>query len=260
MKPVGPCLLGFTLLVTPLGLEASPAPLPERPNVLFIAVDDLNDWTGVLGGHPQVQTPHLDRLARRGVTFTRAYTAAPACNPSRVALLTGIRPSTSEIYHNPQPWRPILPDVVTLPQHFMAHGYQVAGAGKIFHGRYPDPASWHEYLERGQDPRPSPGVLQDPRSRAAGIVWGALDVPDSEMDDYRITSWAIEFLKRRHTKAFFLACGLYRPHMPWQVPRRYYDLYPLEESFFPRSRRTTWRTSPLPASRWPAPRGTMPPC
>ena len=112
-----------------------------KPNVLFIAIDDLNDWIGALGGHPQAHTPHLDKLAKRGVLFTRAYCAAPSCNPSRVALMTGILPSTSGVYNNSQPWRDALPKAVTLPQHFTAHGYWSAGSGKIYHGRYPDPAS-----------------------------------------------------------------------------------------------------------------------
>src|SRR4051812_4776429 len=109
------------------------AEAPSRPNVLFIAVDDLNDWTGFLGGHPATRTPNMDRLARRGVAFTRAYCSAPACNPSRTSLMTGVRPSTSGVYHNDQPWRPVLPDAVTLPQHLRAAGYHVVGGGKIFH-------------------------------------------------------------------------------------------------------------------------------
>ena len=125
----------------------------ERPNVLFIAVDDLNDWIGVMGGHPDTVTPNLDRLARRGVLFTNAHCAAPACNPSRVALLTGRRPHNSGVYVNPQPWRPVMPNVSTLPQHFMAHGYHVRGGGKIFHGRYEDRASWHVWLKSGNAPR-----------------------------------------------------------------------------------------------------------
>ena len=123
-----------------------------KPNVLFIAIDDLNDWTGCLGGHPDVKTPNIDRLAQRGVLFTNAFCAAPACNPSRVSLMTGIRPSTSGVYDNFQPMRKseVLKDAVTLPQHFMAHGYHSAGSGKIYHmsivrGIYPDKQSWHEY-------------------------------------------------------------------------------------------------------------------
>ncbi|HUG90253.1 MAG TPA: sulfatase, partial [Planctomycetaceae bacterium] len=200
---------------------------------LMIAVDDLNDWIGCLGGHPDTKTPNIDRLAKRGVLFTRSYCAAPACNPSRAALMTGIRPWTSGVYLNPQPWRPVLPDAVTLTQHFMAHGYEAVGCGKIFHGRYNDPESWHAYGRQTGDPKPMPRVANDPRSRAGGIVWGVLDVPDEEMNDYRVASYAIDYLERSHEKPFFLACGIFRPHMPWQVPRKYYDMYPVDEIAMP---------------------------
>lgn len=212
-------------------LDASAA---ERPNVLFIAVDDLNDWIGCLGGHPQAQTPHIDALAARGVNFTHAYCAAPACNPSRAALLTGIRPSTSGVYHNPQPWRKAMPEAVTLPQHFMQHGYQVVGGGKIFHGRYNDPASWQTYFPQQGDPKPSPAVLQDPHSRAGGIVWGRLEASDQAMGDYKVVSWAIDYLQQEHKQPFFLACGIYRPHMPWQVPVKYYERFPVDRLELPK--------------------------
>jgi len=209
-----------------------------RPNVLFIAVDDLNDWIGCLGGHPDCKSPHIDALAKRGVLFANSHCAAPACNPSRVALLTGLRPSTTGVYINPQPWRPALPDVVTLPQHFMAHGYHVVGCGKIFHGRYHDPASWHEYLSRSRDPVPAPEVLNSPRSHSGGLTrgirWGVLDVDDAAMNDSKMVDWAISYLQRPHDKPFFLACGIFRPHMPWRVPRKYYDMYPPAEIALPK--------------------------
>lgn len=204
----------------------------ERPNVLFIAVDDLNDWIGCLGGHPQCKTPNIDALAARGVLFTKSYCAAPACNPSRAALLSGKRPSTSGVYVNPQPWRESMPDVLTLPQHFQSE-YKVHGGGKIYHGSYKDPKSWHHYENRPGDPKPSKEVLKDPHSKAGGIVFGHLDVDDSEMGDYVIADWAGGFLQKQHEKPFFLACGFYRPHMPWQVPRKYYDMYPLDEIVLP---------------------------
>ena len=109
------------LLFGALTLLAVPA-LSANPNMLFIAIDDLNDWIGALGGHSQAKTPNLDRLAKEATLFTRAYCAAPACNPSRAALMTGILPSTSGVYHNPQPWRKAMPDAVTLPQYFTKHG------------------------------------------------------------------------------------------------------------------------------------------
>jgi arylsulfatase A-like enzyme len=205
----------------------------DRPNVLFIAVDDLNDWVGCLGGHPQTQSPSIDALADRGVLFERSYCAAPACNPSRAALLTGIRPWSSGVYHNPQPWRPAMPDAVTLPQHLMAHGYDAVGCGKIFHGRYDEDESWNAYLHKGGDPKPTQEVLDDPHSRAGGIVFGVLDVDDSAMNDYRMVDYAIDYLQAEHDKPFFLACGIFRPHMPWQVPRSYYETYPLQSIQLP---------------------------
>ena len=205
-----------------------------KPNVLFIAIDDLNDWIGCMGGHPQTQTPNLDRLAKRGVVFTNAYCAAPACNPSRCALLNGIRPHQSGVYLNGQPWRPVLPDSVTLPQHFMAHGYDVRGGGKIFHGRYEDRASWHEWFDSGPTPPLSEKEKKNPHSRAGGIVWGNLhDTPDSEMLDYRMASWAVDYLKQDHDKPFFLAVGFKRPHMPWQAPGKYYDKFPVDQIVLP---------------------------
>lgn len=211
---------------------AQPRP-PGPPNVLFIAVDDLNDWIGPLGGHPDVHTPNLDRLARRGLVFRHAYTASPSCNPSRAALLTGVRPSTSGVYGNRQPWRRALPDAVTLPQHFMRHRYHVAGGGKIYHGRFPDPASWHEYFPQPEDPKPRPEVASSPRSRSGGIVWGELEVAEEQMADHRVASWAADYLRRSPDRPFFLAVGIYRPHMPWSVPRRYYDLYPPDRITLP---------------------------
>jgi len=204
-----------------------------KPNILFIAVDDLNDWVGCLAGHPDVRTPNIDRLAKRGVLFTHAYCSAPACNPSRASLLTGILPSTSGVYHNDQPWRPAMPDVVTIPQHFMAHGYHVVGGGKIFHGAYPDPASWHEYIKQGPDPMPPLRPLNGIRG-AGHFDWGPMDVSDEEMGDTRIVRWATDYLKRRHDRPFFLGCGLFRPHLPWYVPRKYFELYPPEKVTLPK--------------------------
>ncbi|HJN18338.1 MAG TPA: sulfatase-like hydrolase/transferase, partial [Armatimonadota bacterium] len=117
----------------------------ERPNVLFIAVDDQNDWMGCMGGHPDVITPNYDRLASRGVLFTNAHCSAPLCNASRASLMTGLRPSTTGVYDNRQPFREAAPDAVTLSTHFMNHGYVVEGSGKIYHGGFPDPKSWQTY-------------------------------------------------------------------------------------------------------------------
>ncbi len=227
-----------------------------RPNVLFIAIDDLNDWIGCLGGHPQTETPHLDGLARRGVLFTNAYCAAPACNPSRVALLTGLRPYQSGVYVNPQPWRPVLPNAVTLPQLFMAGGYDVRGGGKIFHGRYEDRASWHEWFDSGPTPPLPPRERNNPHSRAGGIVWGNLhDTPDEEMLDYRLVTWAADYLQQQHDKPFFLAVGFKRPHMPWQAPGKYYAKFPPDGLVLPEVPDDDLRDVPPAGVRMARPQG-----
>ncbi len=219
-------------IASTMGAQDTHAEKPDRPNVLFIAVDDLNDWTTFLGGYPGVNTPNLDRLARRGTFFTRTYCSAPACNPSRASLLCGVRPSTSGVYFNSNPWRVQLPDAVTLPQHFMAHGYKVHGGGKIFHGGFRDPQSWQFYFPRPGDPvpkiRPANGI-----PHTAHFDWGPVDVDDDAMGDTRVTDWGVEFLGRKHQKPFFLAVGLFRPHLPWYVPKKYFHAYPLAEVKLP---------------------------
>jgi arylsulfatase A-like enzyme len=205
-------------------MAAEPAAGPAKPNVLFIAADDLNHWVHYLGRNEQAQTPNLDRIARRGVRFTHAYCAAPVCNPSRAALMSGLLPSTSGVYDNLTDWRPLIPQNLPLTTQFRNQGYYVAGAGKIYHDNYKRPSEWDAYLQReGGDPRPtgtSPGV--------GGIKFAPLDCQDEDMQDYRIVSWAIDQLNRKHDKPFFLACGVHKPHMPWNVPRKYYEKYPLE--------------------------------
>jgi arylsulfatase A-like enzyme len=201
----------------------------NHPNVLFIAVDDLNHWIGHLGRNPQVKTPNIDRLARKGVTFTRAYCAAPVCNPSRTAIMSGMRPSTTSVYQNGIDFRPHVAPEQTLNSHFRKHGYFVAGAGKIYHGGAGRVDEWDDYMRGGAgEPK---GKLED-RS-AGGIKFGVLDCDDSEMGDYRIASWIIAQLERKHDNPFFLACGFHKPHMPWNVPKKYYDLYPLESIQLP---------------------------
>ncbi len=231
---------GLTLVCLSVFLLAASLPGPaasavaEKPNVLFLAVDDLNDWTGYLGGAYQpVDTPNLDRLADRGVFFTRAYCSAPACNPSRASLLTGVRPSTSGVYVNANPWRAQMPDAVTLPQHFMAAGYKVHGAGKIFHGGFRDPQSWQVYFARpgGMVPknRPVNGI-----PKTAHFDWGPIPGGDQDMGDTHVAQFGIDFLGEKHDAPFFLAVGLYRPHLPWYVPQKYFDQYPLDDIKLPK--------------------------
>lgn len=233
---LGACIGGER--ASPPGEDAQPAPA----NVLFIAVDDLNDWIEPLGGHPQTRTPNLQRLADAGMTFTRAYTPSPSCNPARTALLTGLHTYTSGMYSNYQVWREVMPDVVTLPRYFGDNGYWVGGAGKIFHNDQPDPRSWDAYfpaLDRHMPtwPRPVPagGTVNMPAfpDMYSAFDWAPLDVADEETGDYRSVSWVIEQLQRDHDRPFFLAAGIYRPHLPWYVPRPYFEMFPLDSVRLP---------------------------
>ena len=258
--------IGVVVLFAGL-LTSSATPPQERPNVLFIAVDDLNDWVGHLGGREGVHTPNLDRLAARGVAFTRAYAPAVSCTPSRQAILTGLRPSTTGIYglvhyH----WRelPALRDIVTLPQLFRQNGYYAAGAGKVFHalswidrsyGRNQnDAASWDDYYPSLEQPMPrevwpsaatrdengahvwTPAVPREGRGAPPWYFdWAPLGVPDSAMADHKVVDWALSQLRRSHDRPFFLAVGLYRPHIPWFVPRSWFERYPLDSIQLPAS-------------------------
>jgi len=211
----------------------------DRRNILFIAVDDLNDWIGCLGGHPDVKTPNFDRLARRGVLFTNAHCAAPLCNPSRASLMTGVHPSASGVYENNQPMRRsrALADAVTLPQYLRRHGYGVTGAGKIYHGAFPDPQSWDGYFPSQTDNQPTnPEPANKPVNgipNAAHFDWSPLDVRMEDMGDFKTSEWVRARLAKRQDKPFFLACGIFRPHLPWYVPRRFFDMYPADKVTLP---------------------------
>lgn len=234
MKITLPCsvaLFAWVFLCVPDVLSAQSS--SNRPNVLFIAIDDLNDWIGALGGNGQTLTPNFDRLAARAVLFTNAHCAAPACNPSRAALMTGIRPSTSGVYHNPQPWREstVLKNAPTIPQHFMANGYTAVGSGKIYHGSFPDPASWQEYWPSQTKNKPNdPAPAHRPVNgipKTAHFDWGAVQMPNEKMGDWQVTDWVNGRLKQAHDQPFFIACGFYRPHLPWYVPQEYFAKFPL---------------------------------
>ena len=233
------------------------------PDVLFIIVDDLNDWVGCLDGYPGVKTPNIDRLTRRGTLFTNAHCASSVCNPSRTATMTGLNPSTTGIYNNGHWWRPHLPDVVVLPAHFKASGYQVVGGGKTFHHTlgFNPPDSWHRYFHQVADApwhfdylvpgehTSKPGLHwpqgfplnqidevrlgKRPPANYREFDWGPLDKPDREMGDGQMIAWAVDVLGRTHEAPLFLAAGIYRPHLPWYVPRKYFDMYPEEEITLP---------------------------
>jgi arylsulfatase A-like enzyme len=211
-------------------------------NILFIAVDDLNDWVGFLDGHPQAMTPNMDRLASESIVFEKAYCASPLCNPSRTALLTGIPAHISGIYDNKSYFRnsPILSETITLPQYLRNHGYFTMARGKIFHrpqGTMADVQSWDRIVAEERDgPNASPpkqklplnGIDRDNGKLKRLFDWGPVTASIEEFADFKNARWAASQLQNTYEKAFFLACGIFRPHLPWYVPQKYFDRFPLE--------------------------------
>ncbi len=219
--------LFFSCLLVPFCGHLSAA---EKPNVLFIAVDDLNHWVGHLGRNKQAKTPNIDRLAKLGITFTRAYCAAPVCNPSRAALMSGMRPGTSGVYDNGQDWKPVVGKEKTLTTQFLNAGYDVFGSGKIYHANAHRPGEWTDYFVGSKEKAtPHPTAKND---GVGGIKFQPL-TNDSKLSDEAIVNYGIKHLGMKHEKPFFLAVGLHKPHMPWNVPKKYYDLFPLESIELP---------------------------
>ena len=223
-----------------------------KPNVLFIAVDDLNDWVGKLGGHPQAKTPNIDLLSSRGLLFTKAYCSAPSCNASRSSLLMGLRPSTTGIYINSHDWRQVstLKNAVTLPRHFKDNGYLTMGAGKLFHAHtffdqknlegYPDPDAWDAYFPSKTQQMPTEVVPEvwpvnsSKKFYRGHFDWAPLQISNREMADAKVVSWASKQLAKTHKKPIFLSVGIYRPHVPWYVPKQYFDRFPIDKIQLPK--------------------------
>lgn len=239
----------------------------NKPNVLFLAIDDLNDWIGGLGGHPQVKTPNLDRLISKSVLFSNAHCAAPVCSASRHALFSGLRPSTTGWYSNSSKglkgYLKTLGKTVPLPAHFRNNGYKTMAAGKVFHKGTSDVRGYHYWDEerpkfkwpehliaRGHGyqgksgghfypfPKDGGAIYQRYREGVDGqsLCWGALDASDMPLEgmpDQQVAAWAVERLNMTHEKPFFMAVGFVRPHVPFTAPREYFDLYPLESIQMP---------------------------
>lgn len=205
-----------------------------RPNVLFIAIDDLNDWVGCLGGHPQARTPNLDALAARGVLFANAHCQAPLCNPSRSSLMTGLRPSTTGIYGLRPGIRAVdsLKDHVTLPQTFTQAGYHTYTCGKIYHGGSIGKRNRaREFNAWGPAPGPPlpPTKFVNTPSKMRAVDWGVYPERDEQHGDYKIATAAVKALKNApEDKPFFIACGFRMPHVPCFASQKWFDLYPLE--------------------------------
>ncbi len=229
--------IALSLLIAACALVDTTA-AEKKKNVLFIAIDDLNDWIGCLGGHPQVQTPNIDQLAARGTLFRNAYTQSPICNPSRASVMTGLRPSTTGIY-SLAPWfRKVdaLKDLVTLPQHFSQNGYTTYTVGKIYHGRDWDKTDIAEFDVVGKT---EPG-LRNPQKRVptprggAGMDWAPYAHDATDHKDWKTASWAVEQLEAKPQDPFLLAVGFSLPHVPLHAPQAFFDLYPESEVLLPR--------------------------
>ncbi|MBI3209460.1 MAG: sulfatase [Candidatus Solibacter usitatus] len=218
------------------GMAALPAAEPRKPNVLFIATDDLNTALGCYG-HPIVKTPNLDRLAKRGVRFHRAYTQFALCSPSRSSLMTGLGPDTTKIYELQTHFRTILPNVVTLSQCFQKNGYYTARVGKIYHYGNPgqigtdgldDAPSWsHKINPRGIDKDEEPKLTNYTPGRGIGsaICFYASPAPDEKHTDGMVAAEVIKLMEQNRDKPFFIAAGFYKPHTPYISPKKYFDMY-----------------------------------
>ncbi len=238
------------LLLAALAAQASAA--DTKPNVLFIAVDDLNHWVGHLGRNKQTKTPNIDRLARMGVTFTHAYCAAPVCNPSRAALMSGLRPGSSGVYDNGQDWKPVTPREMTLTTQFLKAGYDVYGCGKIYHANAHREGEWTEYFVGTNDKaKPHPSAKND---GVGGIKFQPL-TDDSTTSDESIVDYGIKQLQAKHEKPVFIAVGLHKPHMPWNVPKKYYDMFPLETIELPLTTKSDLNDVPAGGIKMAKPNG-----
>ena len=236
----------------------------QNPNIIFISIDDLNDWVGFLG-HQQAITPHMDELAARGYSFSNAHCPAPVCGPSRTAILSGVRPVTSGIYDNNIKFSRDLPQVVSLPEHFKNNGYQVFGIGKLFHGttaNVPTTAfdayggklgsaapftsselqiskqnPFHKISKLGKTFKlPLNGMPADRYwNRAHTFDWGPVDLPDSLFSDRKSLDWSVNKLQNINDQPFLLTLGFERPHQPLFNPKRFHDMYPITEVELPKT-------------------------
>jgi len=252
----------LSLIVIALIL-ALPVWANDQPNILFIAIDDMNDWAGFLNTHPQVQTPNMDTLATQGVSFTNAHVPAPICGPSRTAIMSGLWPTSNGIYTNAINYRRQMTHLVSLPEYLREHGYYTMGVGKVFHtgeqaipeeafdeygfrGSSGSPftkeelslekqAPFNRVVKNGKEYRlPLNGFPADRHWRSTNTFdWGPVELPDELFSDTEKTNWAITKLAEDHEAPFFLALGFDRPHQPLFNPTRFHEMYPAESVVLP---------------------------
>jgi len=210
----------------------------QQPNVVLISVDDLNDWVGVMGGHPQAKTPGMDYLASKGVLFTNAQCQSPVCNPSRASLMTSLYPSTSGIYFLEPDLSesPISKQNVLLPERFQNEGFEVSGVGKLFHGGQ-NAKYWPHWTNNGGAGYPKQ------KHKLSGFPghplwdWGIVPEADEIFPDYQAATWAEAAFQKKYEKPFLIGVGFARPHVPQFATKKWFDLYPLETLQLPNYRK-----------------------
>jgi len=254
------------LAIAMAALLTAGAPAEPRLNVLFIAVDDMNSDLGCYG-HPLVQSPNIDRLARKGVKFDNAYCQFPLCSPSRSSLMTGLRPDTTRVFNLTYHFRKGLPDVVTLSQLYRNNGAFAARVGKIYHYGNPgdigtsgldDKASWdHVINPAGRDKTAlEPEIINYTPKRGLGSAMCFLsdkEGKDEEHTDGKVATEAIRLLEEHQGKPFFIAAGFYKPHTPYVAPKKYFDPYPMEKIQLPKEPADHLKSVPKPALASTAP-------
>ncbi|EMI57720.1 sulfatase [Rhodopirellula sallentina] len=228
-------MFGWTLS----GPSFADEPNTKRPNVLFIAVDDLNDWVGCLGGNPDARTPNIDRFAEQSVLFRNAHCQVALCNASRTSLLTGMYASTTGIYANSlKRASDVYRSATQMPAWFGENGYRTMCMGKIYHHDHGKKAYWDEVgpktLRWGPEPPDGRQFTKRFGDRVQdSLAWAALDIEPGEMPDEQIATWAKSKLEQDYDQPFFLALGFYKPHVPLTAPKRYYDLFDREKLTMP---------------------------
>ena len=225
------------LLIVLIAAPTSAKELPKqrKMNVLFLVSDDLNSWLlEDPNRYPgKVVAPNLTKLAEGGVNFTYAYTASPVCSPSRTAFFSGVAPWKSGHYHNTPGASTSKPlkNALSLAGFFKRAGYATAAYGKITHG-WDQKEHWDEKIGHKRDPAP-PGAPLTSVGRGEQD-WGPIHLAEESMNDTLNANHAIKQLQKKHDKPFFIACGLFNPHMPWYVPKKYFDMFPLDKVTTPK--------------------------
>lgn len=209
----------------------------EYPNILMLIVDDLNDWVGPLGGHPNTKTPNIDRLAEQGTVFANAHAPAPLCGPSRASVMTGLSPSATGIYgHVSDNDIKLANDKAAqstfISEYFRKHGYYTAAVGKVFHQKVAD-GSFDNFGGRVMRFGPYPEERMKWHDPRTNTDWGAFPDKDEQMPDYDSAKWLAQQLNTKHDKPFFMAGGFLRPHVPWYVPQKWFDMHPVEGLVLP---------------------------